>query len=233
MFKNKENKNNEKKEIVKDQYSKMIKGKEEIGCCTVDNKNQIPSFGVGNPLKYVDLNSGDYLIDIGSGPGKNCLKAAKIIGEKGKVIGLDLTEEMVNSAKKEAMKEDLKWIDFIQGDAEDIPFADNYFDVAISDCVINLVPDKKKVFSEIFRVLKKGGQIMISDVVSDKKFPSKLKEDNELWCGCVSGAIPEKEFLNIIKETGFEDLQIVEKKENQRKINNINISYITVKAKKT
>ena len=137
--------------------------------------------------------------------------------------------QFVSSAEKQARKEGIKNAEFVLGDAEEIPFNNTYFDVAISDCVINLIPDKKKVFSEIYRVLKEGGQMVISDVVSDKEFPSKLKEDNNLWCGCVSGALPEDEYLAIIEEAGFKNLEVVERKDAQR-VEEINISHLTVKA---
>jgi len=219
-----------KKQKVKNKYGRIIKEKAGTGCCSIDeNKKEIPSFGVGDPLNYANIKSGEYVIDIGSGPGKNCLKAAKIVGDKVKVIGLDMTEEMINSASEQAQNQGLNNVEFVNGDAEDIPFAENYFDVAISDCVINLIPDKEKVFTEIYRVLKKDGRMVISDVVSDKKFPSELKEDDELWCGCVSGAIPEKDYLNLIKKAGFEEIEIVEKNESKQELEGINIFHITVR----
>ena len=221
-----------KKKVVKEKYSRIIKGEFEMDCCSADNDQQIPSFGVGDPLKFADLQSKERVLDIGSGPGKNCLQAAEEVGEKGQVVGLDISEDMITAADKEARKQEIENIKFVVGDAEKIPFDDQYFDVVISDCVLNLVPDKKKAFKEINRVLKQGGRIAISDVVSSKTFPTDLKQDEKLWCGCVSGALPEEEYLQIIKESGFKNLEVVEKKETEQQFEDIKIFHITVTAVK-
>ena len=196
------------KATVKDKYGELIKGKSSCcdACsCAVSN---IPSFGVGTPVEFAGLKPGEKVLDIGSGAGGNCLKAARIVGEHGEITGLDMTDEMVSEAKRHAGASGLKNLEFVRGDADDMPFSDESFDVVISDCVINLIPDKGKVFREMFRVLKPGGRAVIADVSSDREFPDELKEDEKLWCGCVSGAVPDEVYLRMFREAGFSSAEI-------------------------
>lgn len=196
------------KAAVKDKYGELIKGK--FSCCEAccASCGDIPSFGVGAPVEFAELKPGEKVLDIGSGAGGNCLKAASIVGEQGKITGLDMTEEMVSEAKGYAEASGLKNLEFIRGDADDMPFSAESFDVVISDCVINLIPDKGKVFREMFRVLKPGGRVAIADVSSDREFPDELKEDENLWCGCVSGAVPDEVYLRMFREAGFSRAEI-------------------------
>jgi arsenite methyltransferase len=201
------------KAAVKKNYGELIKGKSSCcdSCCAA--KTEIPGFGVGAPVKFAELEPGEKVLDIGSGAGGNCIKAAKIVGEKGEVRGLDMTEEMVSEAKRHAGASEFKNLSFIKGDADNMPFSDESFDVVISDCVINLIPCKEKVFNEIFRVLKSGGRAVIADVSSGREFPDELKKDEKLWCGCVSGAVPEEEYIRMFQGSGFSSAEILSKED--------------------
>ncbi len=199
------------KKTVEKNYAAVIAGKSSCcgSCC--GEAPGIPGFGVGDPVKSAKLLPGEKVLDIGSGAGGNCIKAAEIVGEKGNVTGLDMTGEMISAAHGYAGKTGLKNLSFVKGDAESMPFEDESFDVVISDCVINLVPCKEKAFKEVFRVLKFGGRAVISDVSSRKEFPKELKEDENLWCGCVSGAVPEEEYIRMFREAGFDSAEILSK----------------------
>ncbi len=199
------------KKTVEKRYGEIIAG--ESFCCgsCCAEVSDIPGFGVGDPVKSAKLLPGEKVLDIGSGAGGNCMKAAEIVGEKGNVTGLDMTGGMISAARGYAGKTGLKNLSFVKGDAESMPFDDEFFDVVISDCVINLIPCKQKVFNEIFRVLKVGGRAVISDVSSRKEFPKELKEDEKLWCGCVSGAVPEEEYIRMFREAGFTSAEILSK----------------------
>jgi arsenite methyltransferase len=153
------------------------------------------------------------VLDLGSGAGNDCFVARTLVGETGKVTGLDFTEEMIQKARQNLAKTGFKNIEFIQGDIEEMPLPDSTFDVVISNCVLNLVPDKQKAFSEIFRVLKPGGHFCISDVVTSGELPEGLKEAAEMYAGCVSGATEKQEYLKIIEKQGFSQVEI--QKENQ------------------
>jgi SAM-dependent methyltransferase len=164
--------------------------------------------GCGLPTEFAKMKEGDTVIDLGSGAGNDAFIARKIVGEKGKVIGIDFTEPMIARARENAEKLKLNNVEFRQGDIEDIPVTSNKADVIVSNCVLNLVPNKHKVFSEIYRVLKPGGHFSISDIVLEGPLPERWKEAAELYAGCVSGAIQKKEYMDIIKETGFKNITL-------------------------
>jgi ubiquinone/menaquinone biosynthesis C-methylase UbiE len=151
---------------------------------------------------------------LGSGAGNDCFVARSVVGEKGKVTGLDFTDEMVAKARENNQKLGFENVDFVKGDIEEMPFQGNSFDVVISNCVLNLVPDKYKAFSEIFRVLKNGGHFCVSDVVIHGELPEKIRKDMEMYVGCVSGAIHRNEYIEIIKKQGFTNIEIHREKKN-------------------
>lgn len=164
--------------------------------------------GCGLPTEFAKIKEGDTVIDLGSGAGNDAFVARKLTGEKGRVIGIDFTEQMIARARENADKLGLNNVEFRQGDIEDMPVTANKADVIVSNCVLNLVPNKHKVFSEIYRVLKPGGHFSISDIVLEGPLPEKWKEVAELYAGCVSGAIQKKEYLGIIEETGFKNISL-------------------------
>ncbi len=162
--------------------------------------------GCGLPTEFAKIKKGDTVIDLGSGAGNDAFVARRFVGDKGKVIGIDFTEPMIARARENAEKLKLNNVEFRFGDIEDMPVTSNKADVIVSNCVLNLVPNKHKVFSEIYRVLKPGGHFSISDIVLEGSIPDKWKEVAELYAGCVSGAIQKKEYLGIIEETGFSNV---------------------------
>lgn len=166
--------------------------------------------GCGNPIALASLREGEMVLDLGAGGGFDCFLAANKVGEGGRVIGVDMTPEMIKKAKENAKKGGYKNVEFRLGEIENLPVEDNSVDVIISNCVINLVPDKKKAFREAFRVLKTGGRIMISDIVLLKELPERIGESLELYVGCLSGAALKKDYLSAVKEAGFQDVKIIE-----------------------
>jgi ubiquinone/menaquinone biosynthesis C-methylase UbiE len=158
------------------------------------------------------ISKGDTVIDLGAGAGNDCFIARHETGPEGKVIGIDFTDAMIRKARENAEKLDYNNVEFRYGDIENMPVSDDAADVVISNCVLNLVPNKKKVVSEIFRVLKKGCHFSISDIVLIGDLPESLKSDAELYAGCVSGAIQKDNYLNIISETGFSDITLQKEK---------------------
>lgn len=169
--------------------------------------------GCGTPTEYAGIKTGDHVLDLGSGAGNDCFVARTIVGEKGHVTGIDFTEGMIEKANINLAKTGFKNIDFVKGDIEEMPLPDNTFDVVISNCVLNLVPDKKKAFGEIYRVLKPGAHFCISDVVINGVLPRGLQEAAEMYAGCVSGAIPKDEYLEIVKSIGFKNIEVKKEKE--------------------
>ncbi|OPX75968.1 MAG: arsenite S-adenosylmethyltransferase [Methanosaeta sp. PtaB.Bin018] len=165
--------------------------------------------GCGNPVSLATIKEGEIVLDMGSGAGFDCFLASTKVGSSGKVIGVDITSEMVDKARANARKAGYSNIDFRQGDLENMPVADNYVDVVISNCVINLVPNKKMVFKEAFRVLKPGGRLAVSDVVLQRELPDFVKRSTEAYIGCLAGAIMKEEYLEIIKNVGFQDIRVV------------------------
>jgi SAM-dependent methyltransferase len=168
--------------------------------------------GCGLPTEFAGIKPCDSVLDLGSGAGNDCFVALTLVGETGKVTGLDFTEEMVHKSRQNLTKTGFKNIEFIQGDIENIPLPDSTFDVVISNCVLNLVPDKREAFSEIFRVLKPSGHFCISDVVTSGELPKGLKETAEMYAGCVSGATEKQEYLKIIEKQGFSQVEIQKEK---------------------
>jgi len=166
--------------------------------------------GCGNPVALASLHEGDIVLDLGAGAGFDCFLAAQRVGASGRVIGIDMTPEMIAKARENAQKSNYNNVEFRLGEIEHLPVADNSVDVTISNCVINLVPDKRTAFAEIFRVLKPGGRLMISDIVLLKELPDFIKNSAAAYVGCISGALMKDEYLKTIRETGFEAVQIVE-----------------------
>lgn len=221
------------KQLVKEKYSEIAAQPKELNtasccgatssCCGDDvynimaddytklegyNPDADLGLGCGLPTEFAKIKEGDTVIDLGSGAGNDAFIARKFVGEKGKVIGVDFTDAMIARARDNAEKLGLNNVEFRQGDIEDMPVISNKADVIVSNCVLNLVPNKHKVFSEIFRVLKPGGHFSISDIVLEGELPAKWKEVAELYAGCVSGAIQKNEYLSIIEEAGFKNIAL-------------------------
>lgn len=169
--------------------------------------------GCGIPTQYAAIKKGDHVLDLGSGAGNDCFVARAITGETGKVTGVDFTGEMIARARQNNQKLGYTNVEFVQGDIEDLPLPDNSFDVVVSNCVLNLVPDKDKAIGQIMRVLKPGGHFCVSDVVTKGDLPEKLRSDAMMYVGCVSGAIGIDDYLRIIKNEGFDRITIHKEKE--------------------
>ncbi len=219
------------KELVREKYADIAnqsKTVNEASCCGVGsctgvdytifsedysnlkgyNPDADLGLGCGLPTEFALIKEGDVVIDLGSGAGNDAFVARAIAGEKGKVIGIDFTEEMIDKARANADKLGFNNVEFRFGDIEKMPVTANKADVIISNCVLNLVPDKVKAFEEIYRVLKQGGHFSVSDVVASGELPQSIKSGAELYAGCVSGAIRKDEYLGIISETGFENIRV-------------------------
>lgn len=177
----------------------------------LDNIPEIANMGLGcgNPTALADLKEGETVLDLGSGGGIDAFLAAKKVGETGNVIGVDMTEEMIQKARDTAQRYGYKNVEFRLSEIEDLPLGDNSVDVIISNCVINLSPDKEKVFKEAYRVLKPGGRILISDIVTEGNLPEELMQNISAWVGCVAGAQEKNQYLAIIRNSGFEEVDIV------------------------
>ena len=213
--------------VVRERYGKIAKIKTEpcgCGCGCTSTSQQVGyskgelasvpegadlNLGCGNPIALASLKEGETVIDLGSGGGLDCFLAAKKVGAKGKVIGIDMTAEMLERARANAKKGGYKNVEFRLGEIENMPVADNTADIIISNCVINLSPDKKRVFSEAFRVLKPKGRLMISDMVLLRELPDKVKESVLAYVGCVAGADLKEDYLGKIKRAGFGNVEVV------------------------
>ncbi|MEX2594070.1 MAG: arsenite methyltransferase [Anditalea sp.] len=229
------NRSEELKKIVRDKYSQIAgqdKALNQSSCCgsggasaevyniMTDDYSELKGYkqeadlglGCGLPTQFAKIQKGDTVIDLGSGAGNDCFVARHETGETGKVIGIDFTEAMIKKARANVEKLGYNNVEFRQGDIEEMPVSDNVADVIVSNCVLNLVPDKQKVIQEIFRVLKPGGHFSISDIVLVGKLPQALQEDAEMYAGCVSGAIQKEEYLGYIQESGFENLALQKEK---------------------
>jgi len=231
------NNNEQLKELVKEKYTAIaLQDKEQnaTSCCgatssccgdevyniMADDYTKLEGYnadadlglGCGLPTEFAKIKEGDTVIDLGSGAGNDCFVARKFTGANGKVIGIDFTDAMINRARENAEKIGFNNVEFRKGDIEDMPVTSNKADVIVSNCVLNLVPNKHKVFSEIFRVLKPGGHFSISDIVLEGQLPEKWKQVAELYAGCVSGAIQKEEYLGIIAETGFSNITLQKNK---------------------
>jgi len=223
------------KKVVREGYAKIAK--QDSSCCapansccgstdlardisksigyTEEDLKAVPEganlgLGCGNPVALASLKEGEIVLDLGSGAGFDCFLAADRVGENGRVIGIDMTPEMVEKARENARKSNYANVEFRLGEIENLPVADNSVDIVISNCVINLAPDKGKVFSEAFRALKPGGRLMISDIVLLKELPDFIKDSIEAYIGCLSGAIMRKEYIEAIKASGFQEIRIVD-----------------------
>ncbi len=167
------------------------------------------SLGCGNPLSLAELQPGEVVLDLGSGGGIDCFLAARQVGTEGKVIGLDMTTDMIKLARRNAKKMGVTNVDFRYGEMEEMPLPDASVDVIISNCVINLSPDKDAVFAEAFRVLRPGGRLSVSDMVVDGDLPSAIRNRLDAWAGCVAGALDEGVYLDKIRSAGFEDVEVL------------------------
>jgi len=219
------------KQIVKDKYAGIALATEKKRCSCCGDKEPDYSMinldyskmdgyvqeadlklGCGIPTGYAGIKEGDHLLDLGSGAGNDCFVARSIVGDTGHITGLDFTEEMLLKANRNNSRMAFKNVEFIKGDIEQIPLADNLFDVVISNCVLNLVPDKVKAFSEIKRVLKPGGHFCVSDIVLKGDLPEDMREAAALYAGCVSGALQKEDYLQIVVESGFSDVEVKEER---------------------
>jgi arsenite methyltransferase len=226
----------ELKEIVKEKYSMIARGNgysdstsccSSSSCCNDDytvfsedyttvagyNPDADLGLGCGLPVEHSGIRIGDTVVDLGSGAGNDCFVARSVVGDAGRVIGIDMTPDMIDKARKNNQKLGYTNVEFLLGDIENIPLDMAVADVVVSNCVLNLVPDKARAFSEIFRVLKKGGHFTISDVVIEGALPGDLHNEAELYAGCVTGAIPSEEYLGVIESTGFENIIVHKKRE--------------------
>jgi arsenite methyltransferase len=166
------------------------------------------SLGCGDPITLASLKPGETVLDLGSGGGLDCFLAAKKVGETGHVIGVDMTPEMLERARATAQRLKLTNVEFRQGFLEDLPVEADSVDVTISNCVINLAPDKSKVFREVFRVLKPGAKLAVSDIVTDGPLPQEVKKDLSAWAGCIAGALDVNEYRDLMSRAGFTDITI-------------------------
>jgi SAM-dependent methyltransferase len=223
------------KEMVKQKYSEIaLQDKETNSCsccgsgsCSTEvynimsedysqldgyNPNADLGLGCGLPTQFAKIKKGDTVIDLGSGAGNDCFVARAETGESGKVIGIDFTPTMIEKARINAEKRGFNNVEFRQGDIENMPVSANVADVIVSNCVLNLVPNKKAVFKEMYRVLKVGGHFSISDIVLTGELPRKLKFAAEMYAGCVAGAIQKNDYLSFIEQAGFQNITL--QKEN-------------------
>jgi ubiquinone/menaquinone biosynthesis C-methylase UbiE len=223
------------KDLVRQKYSEIAHQDKATnqssccgsGCCSTEvynimsddyshlegyDPNADLGLGCGLPTQFANIKKGDVVVDLGSGAGNDCFIARAETGETGKVIGIDFTPAMIEKARANAEQLEYNNVEFRQGDIEDLPITSNRADVVVSNCVFNLVPNKHKVFSEIFRILKPGGHFSISDIVLNGQLPGKWKEVAELYAGCVSGAIQRTEYLSIIEEAGFSNILVQKEK---------------------
>ncbi len=172
-------------------------------------KEAIMGLGCGNPTALADLKGGEVAMDLGSGGGIDVFLAANKVGPNGRVIGVDMTEDMVKKANEIAKKNGYKNVEFRLGEIENLPVDDNSVDVIISNCVINLSPDKLRTYQEAYRVLKPGGRILISDLVTEGELPEEIKKNFDAWAECIGGALEKREYLDTIRKAGFRDVSII------------------------
>jgi arsenite methyltransferase len=181
---------------------------DEVTTAALPESAVLASLGCGNPTALAELREGDVVLDLGSGGGIDVLLSARRVGPTGMAYGLDMTDEMLELARRNAAEVGAKNVEFLKGDIENIPLPDASVDVIISNCVINLSADKRRVIQEAFRVLKPGGRFAVSDVVVRGPVAPELRRNMELWVGCVAGALEETEFLQLLEEAGFEDASV-------------------------
>ena len=235
------------KKIVKKSYANIAKS--SGGCCCSNKKaqrqsgemgysddemNQVPEgsnlgLGCGNPVAIASLKPGEIVLDLGSGAGFDAFLAVRKVGKEGRVIGVDMTDEMLEKARENAKKGGLDNVEFRKGDIEDLPVENEEVDVVISNCVINLAPNKEKVFRETYRVLKPGGRLMVSDVVLVKPLPDDIKNDETLLSGCVAGAILKQDYLKLLGKTGFRNITVNKETSGFLKVYTASITFSAVK----
>lgn len=227
--------NEEIKEMVKQKYSEIALQTQDDnassccgsgGCSTevynimTDDYDHLEGYsaeadlklGCGLPTEFAKIKAGNTVVDLGSGAGNDCFVARHETGETGKVIGIDFTEAMIEKARTNADKLGFNNVEFRLGDIENIPVAENFADVVVSNCVMNLVPDKPKAFAEVFKILKFGGHFSISDIVLTGELPEKIKNAAEMYAGCVASAIKKNDYLRIIEEAGFKNIALQKQK---------------------
>lgn len=230
------NNDQELKDLVRQKYSEIAlqdKGTNAAACCgsgccstevyniMTDDYNGLKGYnadadlglGCGLPTEFAQIKPGDTVIDLGSGAGNDCFVARAQTGETGKVIGIDFTEAMLEKARSNAEKLGYNNVEFRQGDIEKMPVTSSAADVVVSNCVLNLVPNKRNVLNEIFRVLKSRGHFSISDIVLVGDLPAAIKQAAEMYAGCISGAIQKEDYLQMIRDTGFESVTIQKEKQ--------------------
>jgi ubiquinone/menaquinone biosynthesis C-methylase UbiE len=224
------------KKLVRNRYAKVAKTSgsccaSSVSCCSAptneqvskmigyseDEMNSVPEganlgLGCGNPTALASLKEGERVLDLGSGAGFDCFLAAKKVGKQGKVMGVDMTPEMLDKARANAKKGKYTNVEFRLGEIENLPVADNSIDVIISNCVINLAPNKKRVFEEAFRVLAPNGRLMVSDIVLLKELPESIQDNVEAYAGCISGAELKDKYLELMREAGFQKVKVLEEK---------------------
>ena len=212
-------------EAVREHYAERIKNNASCcgssDCCSTDS-NLYPadllatlpegetsvSYGCGDPVTLASLQPGQTVLDLGSGAGLDCFFAARKVGKTGKVIGVDMTPEMIERAQGSAKRMDIQNVEFRQGYIEEMPVESDSVDVIISNCVINLSPDKSKVFREAFRVLRAGGKLAVSDIVTDGPLPDSIKQSLSAWAGCVAGAVDAKDYISMMQAVGFTNISV-------------------------
>jgi len=242
------NKKNKVKKIVKEHYDEVAK--KQASCCSCgcggdDIAQEIGygedelaevgeanlNLGCGNPVSVANINQGETVLDLGSGPGFDCFLAAKKVGKEGRVVGVDISESMIDLANKNKQKYGFENVEFKLGEIEDLPVESESVDVVISNCVVNLSPEKSKVFREVRRVLKPGGRLYLSDIVLLKELTDEQREDEELLAGCVAGALLIDDYLEKIKQAGFRVKILAEDKEiSKRQYQGIDLESIKIEA---
>lgn len=212
-------------ETVREHYAERIKNNASCcgpsDCCSTESRlypvdllATVPadvsstSYGCGDPITLAALKPGETVLDLGSGAGLDCLLAAQKVGPEGRVIGVDMTPEMIERAQANAKRVNASNVEFRQGYLENLPVESSTVDVIISNCVINLSPDKEKVFAEAFRALKPGGKLAVSDIVTDGELPELIKKSLSAWAGCVAGAVEAKDYIAMMESVGFTDISI-------------------------
>lgn len=228
-------KEKEIKEVVRGRYAQIAR-QDQQSCCpscacgvsplslaeaigySAEDLANIPEevivgLGCGNPTAITELKAGEVVLDLGSGAGIDVFLAANKIGPTGRAIGVDMTREMVDKAKDIAESYGYENVEFRLGEIEELPIGDKSVDVIISNCVINLSPNKLKVFQEAYRVLKYGGRLIVSDIVAERALPDEIKRDPDAWTVCIAGALERQEYLGEIRKAGFGDVQVVSERE--------------------
>ena len=225
--------NEELKKIVRDKYGEIAaQSNEESSCCgpkssccgsdeddlkifSMDyeglegyNPDADLGLGCGLPTEFAKIKAGDTVVDLGSGAGNDCFVARQVTGAEGKVIGIDMTPNMIDKARANALKLNLKNVEFRLGEIENLPVQTEEANVVVSNCVLNLVPDKKRALEETYRILKKGGHFSVSDIVTYSEIPDGLREEASMYAGCVSGALIKEDYLKMIEEAGFQNIKV-------------------------